>query len=60
MEKEGIKILAETISSLSPYRTRHVRRFGEFQFSEVDTKIIDLDLKPFVTDELLKKATIRK
>ncbi len=60
MEKEGIKIPAETISSISPYRTRHVRRFGEFQVSEEATKILDLNLKPIVTDELLRKATIRK
>ena len=59
MEKEGIVIPPEVVSSLSPYRTRHVRRFGEFQVSEEATKILDFELKPIVADELLRMSSVR-
>lgn len=59
MEKEGIVIPPEVVASLSPYRTRHVRRFGEFQVSEEATKILDFELKPIVADELLRRSSVR-
>lgn len=59
MEKEGIKIPAEDISELSPYRTRHVRRFGEFQVSDEATRTLDLNLRPLVTDELIRRNESR-
>lgn len=59
MEKEGVDIPAETIASISPYRTRHVRRFGEFQVSEETPRMLDPNLRPIVADELMKRSSVR-
>jgi TnpA family transposase len=58
MEAEGIVLPPEEVSSLSPFRTKHIQRFGEFKIEANEPKPMDFCLSPKIAERLVKNQTM--